>query len=186
MITTIESSILGYQKHLADLEPKPIDNSRYSSWVQEYVKMFSAGSIDFCIKAIMSFLGEYVKTIHKMKEPNRELFEKVKAPDPLLSDIDWVVDTIIKGKNYQRLELPSVEKLDGNLSRDIALKALKMPYEDSVNFMGEIIGAWVLTYPGDSIKKYEKYIDFRKQPSEDKYIYALVRLIEVEFMEWRK
>ena len=154
-MTNIESNILGYQKYLADLTPKIIDNPTYRNWVRQYVELLALETVDFGNDVIVGYLGEYVSTVHEQKDLYPDIYEKVKRPDPFLSDIEWVMDTIIREKRYSRLETISAEKPDEDLSREIVRKALQMPYSAAVNFMGELAGAWVTSYPIALIAKYE-------------------------------
>src|SRR5689334_2735115 len=143
-MTTIESNILGYQKYLTDLTPKPIDNSAYRDLVEKYAQQFSSGTVDFGNDVIAGYLGEYVKTIHEQKDLYPEVYRNVKHPDPFLSDIQWVLDTTIKERRYSRMEAASVEAAITDLKKEIAAKALQMPYAEAINFMGELAGAWVV------------------------------------------
>ena len=185
-MTTIESYILGYQKYLADLKPKLIDNSAYGNWVRRYAEFLSSETVDFGNDVITGYLGEYVTAVHEQKGLYPEAYEKVRNPDPFLLDIQWVMDTIIKEKRYSRLETISAEKSDTDLKREIAQKALQMPYSDAVNFMGELAGAWVTSYPIASIAKYESLVPPRKDATEEEHIYILVRRLQIECLEWRR
>jgi hypothetical protein len=185
-MTTIESYILGYQKHLADLTPKLINNSAYENWVKRYVELLSLETVDFGNDVIAGYLGEYISIVREKKNLYPDVYEKLKRPDPFLSDIEWVMDTIIKEKRYSRLGANSAKKPDNDLKKEIALKALQMPYSEAVNFMGELAGAWVASYPISSIAKYETLVPPRKDATEEEYIYILVRRLQMEFLEWRR
>jgi len=185
-MTTIESYILGYKKYLADLTPKLIDNSAYENWVKGYVKLLSSGTVDFGNDVIVGYLGDYVATVHEKKDLYPEVYEKVKHPDPFLLDIQWVMDTIIKEKSYPRRDTILAEKPTKDLKREIARKALQMPYSDAVNFMGELAGAWITSYPIASITKYEGLVPPRINATEEEYVYILVRRLQIEFLEWRR
>jgi hypothetical protein len=185
-MTTIESYVVGYKKYLADLKPKIIDNSFYGNWVKRYVELLSLGTVDFGNNVITGYLGEYVTTMRAKKDLYPDAYEKVKRPDPFLSDIQWVIDTIIKEKRYARLETISADKPDTVLISEIAQKALQMPYSVAVNFMGELAGAWVSSYPIASIRKYENLVPPQKDAKEEEYVYILVRRLEIEFLEWRR
>src|SRR5687768_8373917 len=114
-MTTIESYILGYQKYLADLTPKLIDNSVLENWVKRYVELLSLETIDFGNDIVVGYLREYVSIVHEKKYLYPDVYEKVKRPNPFLSDIEWVMDTIIKEKRYSRLGTNSVEKAGNDL-----------------------------------------------------------------------
>lgn len=183
---TIASYILGYQKYLAELTPKLINNSTYENWVKRYVELLSLETIDFGNDVIVGYLGEYISTVREKKNLYPDVYEKTKRPDPFLSDLEWVIDTTIKEKRYSRLGKNSAGKPDNDLKKEIALKALQMPYSDAINFMGELAGAWVTSYPVASITEHETLVPPKKDATEAEYIYILVRRLQIEFLEWRR
>lgn len=179
----IESVVSGYKKYLAELTPKFIDNSTYGGWIERYVKLLSSRTIDFGNDLIIGYLDEYVRIAHEKKDFYPEVYEKVKQPTPFLGDIQWAMDTIIKEMRYPRLKIISSEAHLTNLKSEIAHEAIQMHYSDAVNFMGELAGAWVTSYPIASIVKYEQFVSPRKNAPKEEYFYILARRLEIDFLE---
>jgi len=181
----MKTEVNKYQQYLSSLEPKPMSSPAYSKWVGRYIKYLCSLPMEKSLECILDFSGEY--TIHFARQEQGS--NKKLSPDPILGDVEWAIDTILKtrmGKN-ERYKTLLTSPFQKNLAQNITNTALKLPREDGINFVGELIGTWILTYPVKEIDKEEK-IEFASSWAidDEDYIYILRRSLLISFLEWRK
>ena len=176
-----------------DLRSK--NEALYSRWIPTYVEYLANKPMEICSRFIMGFLSEYIGYVLKEKDKYPEAYKKVIYPDPVTGDFSWAMDTTIKEKKYSRLETWFTAS-DVNISiedmiNEVVEKALQLPYDEAINFMGEIAGAWILTYPLEIFNQ-QSYVAMIFNavdgwPSEEEdYIYILRRDLQMELWEWIK
>jgi len=179
-----------------DLRSK--NEALYSRWILTYAEYLADKPMEICSRFITGFLSEYIGCVLKEKDKYPEAYKKVIYPDPITSDFLWAIDTTIKEKKYSRLETWSIASagntMDTSLEdmiNEVVEKALQLPYDEAINFMGEIAGAWILTYPMEIFNQ-QSYVEMIFNaldgwPSEEEdYIYILRRDLQMELWEWIK
>jgi hypothetical protein len=187
----LKAEVNAYMKYLAHRESKPKNNVAYSGWINECAEYLASQTVEIGSRIIMGYLGEYIEGVRENREMYPDAYNKVLGPNPIISDFEWAIATTIKENKYTRFVTIPIVSIRTDVIKDIAKKALSMPYNDAVNLMGEIAGAWVLTYPpGVSMKEYVKII-FHHYPKgwpseEEDFIYILGRHLDIEFLEWMR
>ena len=141
----------------------------------EYIENLNQLSIDLCIKRIFGLLEAYNK------------FKKNLQIDQFLADFDQAIDTVIKEKKYHRMSEFSDQSVDTTFLKNIPNLLHELTYDEVIIFVAEIAGAWVLTYPVNSIVSNDPLSYMNKWANEEKdYVYALRRLLDAEIEEWIK
>ncbi len=185
----MKPQVQAVMRHLANMELKPKNDTVYSKWIEDPVKHLASHTVEIASRTIMGFLGEYGRGVLRKEVIIQDAYSNILTPDIFLGDFSWAIDTTIKENKYARFKTPPAESTDKDVAREVSKKALQLNYEDAINFMGEIAGAWVLTYPIISLKK-EKYVakifhSKRGWPrKEEDYVFILRRDLETEIFEW--
>lgn len=176
-----------YANYLSKMKPRSRGAITYSELIAGYLRYLNSSSIALCVSTIMNSLGNYASKIRSDENRYLEVYEKVTKADQLLSDFEWAIDTTVKEKKYQRTKEISSEFLGIDLVAEISNNALKQSYDDAIGFFGEIAGAWILTYPIVSIRKYDRFLSSSEwATAEEDYTYILRRYLDVEINEWRR
>jgi hypothetical protein len=179
--------VLRYMNYLSTLDSRPMTRTLYSEWMRKYLESLNQFPIDSCVSVILGSLEKYIKMIKSNKSTNVEAYEKTKNADLITTDFEWAVDTVVKHKEYQRQVNFLFSGIQFDLVDELSKIALRMPYHDAISFLGELAGAWVLTYPIAAIRFYERDLaplDWANDETD--YIHILRRRIHVEIDEWRR
>lgn len=190
-IVDVKAKVRDYMQEIANTKPRPKNASTYSGWVNEFVEYLASQTVEMGSRMIMGmgYLGEYIKGVRENREFHPDAYNKVLNPNYIISDFGWAVYTTIQENKYPRFTTAPTAPVHKNIEKDVARKALSLPYDEAVNFMGEIAGAWVLTYPpGVSMEKYVELV-FPGYPKgwpseEEDLVYILVRLLDILQYEW--
>ncbi len=144
--------------------------------------------MDDCVAVIFGALGCYIQAVRREKETYFEAYQKIVEVDrPILNDFSWALETTIKQKKYKRINSFDRQGVETDLSNQISNLSLQLAYTDAINFMGELAGAWVLTYPIEAIKKQcGNFMPVDWAKDEEDYIFILDLRLEIELDEWRK
>jgi hypothetical protein len=177
---TLEANKLAYLNHIHTMRPKlKQDSPIYTEWIESDLKFLASKSIQFCEKTIIGYTGQYWETIVANKDDYPDEYNKIHDYHPFLADFEWALNTTIKEKKYLRFTQVPIIETDVNLEATIAKRALTLSYDEAVNYMGEVAGAWILTYPVVAINKYEEQVILTQESTEEDYIYTLVRGIHI-------
>jgi len=170
-----------YADYISHMRPRLRNVAGFSESIGKYLEQLNRNSIYYFRATIMGILSNYIEFIRANKDKYIDLYEKIVKPDPLLSDLEKAIDTVVKERKYQRLRplrsgTIEVEEID--LENEISSIALKQSYDDMISFIGEIAGAWILTYPIEYLIKYDKVTYLREWATEENdCIFALRRYL---------
>lgn len=176
-----------YSQYMSRLKPKQLNHSTYSEHLLEFLNSLVQARINSSVSTIFQALSEYIDCVEHDERQSKELREMLLRPDPFLTDFELALDTTIKERRYQRLQVIKGPKEKSDLARSISKVACQLQYNDAVDFMGELAGAWILAYPIEAIQMYEDTLlplDWARE--EDDYIFLLRRHFDIEIEEWRK
>ncbi len=184
----MRSYALRFMESLTNKEAKPKNKLSYADWVNKYLANLDSGSIDFGVQTIVGSLSKCIDKVRLSQDEHLSVHKReISNPDYFLASLTWAIDTTIKERRYSRLKTALLLETTIDLADEISNTALSLPYDDMVDFMGELTGAWILTYPIDSIIKYDHDTSAAEWAKEEvDYIYILRRQFDVEFDEWRR
>ena len=177
----------GYSQYISRLTSKQLNSLSYSKHLPELLNSLVRVPINSCVSTIFKALSQYINYVKHDEQQSQHLREMLSKPDPVLTDFEMALDTIIKDRKYQRLEIFHGPNEKSDLAFSISQVACQLQYNDAIDFLGELSGAWILTYPLEAIRRYEDVllpIDWADE--EDDYIFVLRRHFDVEIEEWRK
>ena len=183
-----------YSQYLSRLTPehlgltaRPMSSSLYSARLLEFLDSLVQLPIRTCVTIIFRALTLYINHLLNDSRYDQSFRETLSKPDPLLAKFEWALKATVKQRKYQRLQKFHGLKEELDLPARILDTACQLPFDDALDFMGELAGAWVLSYPAEAIRKYEDVllpIDWATE--EEDYVYTLIRHFDIEMEEWRK
>ncbi len=129
-------------------KPKPMNSSVYEEWLPIYLDAVDKYPLETGIRIIFEALGKYIEKVRKEGGVNSLAYRKVTDTyRPILGDFKWAVDTVIKQRKYSRQEnFDEVFKENKKLVQEISSVMIRLAYEDAINFIGELTGAWKLSF----------------------------------------
>jgi hypothetical protein len=142
----MERASSSFANYIATLKPKKINNLIYYKTLKADLTYLLSMPISSTIKSITGYLRKYIGII---RQDNTNLaFTIVNDPYNFLPDFEWSIDTIIKIHSYNRKNnIPKIRTTPVSSIDKIATLAADLNYEDAINYMGELAGAWILTCP---------------------------------------
>jgi hypothetical protein len=184
---------LSFIKFLENQSAKSMMGGDNSAWIQNLISQLGCIPLEACVDIICGALDQYIDAVRKGKATDPEAYRMVnEIGRPILRDFDWALIATIKEKKYIRVNskqelISDYKKIVNDYMTEIASKALQLPYDQAINFLGEFAGAWVLSYPIDSIKRNRGlFMPVDWASLEEDYIYILSLRLEYELEEWSK
>lgn len=162
-----------------------------SPLITKYLNILSALSIDSCIGVIYSCFADFSFTFNDVTLKQIDewienyqgqkikdfwiLQRKMKHPDMIfLFMMMDIRDNTLRGRSYQRnntnnnLNPKKQDEIVKSIRQDMA----QLSTLEGIAFLGELIGAWMLTYPGSLIRNYaDKTKDWQPQLAWLRQIY---------------
>jgi len=173
-------------EHLG-LAPRPMNSSLYSRQLLEFLDILVKLPINTCVTTIFQALTLYICHLLNDNRYNQSFRDTLSKPDPLLAKFEWALKSTVKQRKYQRLKAFHGPKEAPALPARIADAACQLSFDDALDFMGELAGAWILSYPLDAIRKYEDVLTPMDWATEEEdCIFTLLRHFDIEMEEWRK
>ena len=169
------------------LELKPMQSPVYSEPLGRYLEILDHSPVDLGHRTIFGALLKYIQAM-EADEVRFPLARKkaTGAIHPVLKDFIWAIESTVQRGGRQRMPAFQGPVNRMNFAAELCSLALQFEYEPAIDFLGELAGAWVLTYPMDAIRAYALDLLHEAEwiTEEEDYQCVLRRDLDMEVEEW--